>query len=148
MRPKIIAGVLMLCLISSCKKDDCVEQTLIAKHLESEYGCSNTKYTLNINLINSCTIVRDKVGFDTLLSGACHPNIDFAQYDLIIGRQSLVYLNDSIRYVFSTSCPGNELSLLVAFKQTSLTGPDNVVYHALIPKLGDNEILTVKLKIE
>ena len=147
MRYRNLSGVLLICIFFSCKKNDCVVRSIGITHLETEYGCLNTKYTLVVKLINTCTIVSDKQAYDTVVFGDCHPAIDFTKYDLLIGSQSLINMNDSITYDLSTICPYEELELKVGFKQSSLTGPDAVVYHALIPKLTASDILTIKLKI-
>jgi hypothetical protein len=129
----------------SCKKDNCKEELRTIKNLETEYGCVNTKRTLTINLTNNCTIIRSKDSYDNLVTGSCHPEINFSTYDLVIGRQSSGNLNDTIKYDLRKACPKNELTLTVDIVQSAVTQPDNVVYHVLIPKLGDEEPINIKV---
>jgi hypothetical protein len=101
-----------------------------------------------IDLSNNCTVIQSKEAYDSKVTGTCHPEINFTQYDLVIGKQSSGNWNDTILYDFRQKCPGNELTLTIDIVQTDLTQPDNVVYHALIRKLasGENLIINVNVK--
>lgn len=147
MKYKILFIAFLICLLSCNKKDDCKEQQIALKHFESDYGCADTRHTLNINLNNNCIIIRSKEAYDSQVSGSCHPEIDFALFDLVIGRQTSGNNNASITYDLRKTCPENELSLTVDLIQGLETIPDNVVYHALIPKLGDEESLNIKISV-
>jgi hypothetical protein len=133
--------------ISSCNKNDCKEELKPLKHFESESGCENTKHTLAIALHNNCTIIRSKNSYDSQVTGTCHPDIDFSIYDLVIGKQSSGNRNDTIMYDLRKTCPKGELTLTVDIIQSAITLPDSVVYHALIPKLGDEETLNVNINV-
>jgi hypothetical protein len=119
-----------------------------SKHFESDYGCADTRHTLIINLTNNCTIIRSKETYDSQVSGICHPDIDFTLYDLVIGKQSSGNNNDTITYDLRRTCPDNKLTLIVDIIQGLVTIPDNVVYHALIPKLGDEESLNIQVNLK
>lgn len=148
MKSHIINTLILICLLSACKKDHCTETVLTTKHFESDYGCANTKHTLIIDLNNNCTIIQSKADYDSKVTGTCHPEIDFTQYDLIIGKQSSGNWNDTILYDLRHKCPEDELTLTVDIIQTDLTQPDNVVYHALIPKLGSGETLKINVNVK
>jgi len=143
-----IFTIILLSLLISCKKNDCDEKILTAKHLESEYGCVNTKYSLVVDLQNNGKIIRSEEAYDTEVSGPCHPDIDFSKYDLVIGKQSSGNENDTILYDYRTACPDNEPTLTVEIIQSDVTRPDNVVYHAIIPKLGDEETLHIIVNVK
>ena len=117
------------------------------KQFESEYGCENTKHTLLIDTVNACVVIRSKESYDELVSGICHPEINFSLYDLIIGKQSTGNWNDTILYDYRKTCPENNLTLTIEIVQSDLTLADNVVYHALIPKLGDEETLYLNINV-
>lgn len=91
----------------------------------------------NIDITNTYTIIRSKETYDAIVTGDCHPPIDFSIYDLVIGKQSSGNENDTIKYDLRRTCPDNELTLNVDIIKSLMTRPDNVVYHAVIPKLGD-----------
>lgn len=135
-------------MLISCKKNDCDEKILIAKHLESDYGCVNTKYSLVVDLQNNGKIIRSEEVYNTEVAGPCHPDIDFSKYDLVIGKQSSGNENDTILYDYRTACPDNEPTLTVDIVQSDATRPDNVVYHAIIPKLGDEETLHIIVNVK
>jgi len=148
MKSSILYGLIVICILSTCKKDNCTETLLTEKHLESEYGCINTKRTLSVDLNNDCIIIRSKTDYDNKVSGSCHPEIDFSLYDLVIGKQASGNENDTIEYDLRRVCPNDELTLTVNIIQSDATRPDNVAYHALIPKLGDEEALNVIVKVK
>ena len=116
--------------------------------MESDYGCENTKYSLVVDLQNNGKIIRSKEAYDTEVTGTCHPDIDFSKYDLVIGKQSSGNENDTIIYDYRYACPNNELTLTVDIIQSDATRPDNVVYHAIIPKLGDEETLNIIVNLK
>ena len=142
-----IIPVLLICL-SSCKKNDCKEELRTVKHFESEYGCVNTKYDLKINLTNNVTVIRSEDDYDTRVTGTCHPEIDFNLYDLVIGKQATAYRIDTILYDYRIACPEDQLSLSVEIIQSDANVADEVVFHAMIPKLGDDELLYINVNIK
>jgi len=148
MKYSLISSIILISIFTSCKKNDCTEKILPAKHLESDYGCENTKHSLVVDLQNNGKIIRSKEAYDSEVSGPCHPDIDFSKYDLVIGKQSSGNWNDTIYYDYRTTCPDNEPTLTVDIIQSLLTIPDNVVYHAIIPKLGDEETLHIIVNVK
>jgi hypothetical protein len=135
----LFAGLIVL---SSCnKKEDCQDTLLAVEHLD----CENSKYSMNIDLNNNYTYIRSKEEYDAMVTGTCHPDIDFSNYDMIIGKQSSGNLNDTIYYDLRRTCPENTLTLNIEILQSIMTTPDNVTYHALIPKLGDEETIFVNI---
>jgi hypothetical protein len=148
MKYSFIFTIILLSVLSSCKKNDCTEEILSAKHLESDYGCENTKYNLVIDLQNNAKLIRSKEAYDTEVTGPCHPDIDFSKYDLVIGKQSSGNENDTILYDYRSTCPDNQPTLTVDIIQSLTTRPDNVVYHAIIPKLGDEETLSIIVNLK
>lgn len=148
MKAPFLFSILLLCILSSCKKNDCNEVIYPKKHLESDYGCSDTRHSLIVNLQNSASIIRSKADYDNEVTGVCHPEIDFSKYDLVIGAQSSGNEVDTILYDYRNMCPDDELTLTVEIVQSAAATPDNVVYHAIVPKLGDEETLHVLVKIK
>ena len=149
MKMKYTAVVLILIIsLSSCKKNDCKEELRSTKHFESEFGCVNTKHDLIINLTNNVMVIRSKDDYDTKVSGTCHPEIDFTLYDLVIGKQATTFRNDTILYDYRIACPEDQLSLSVDIIQSDVNVADEVVFHAMIPKLGDEEPLYIIVNIK
>ena len=141
---KNIILVLALLFVSmACNQiKDCEEIQLTAHHFDCEMAWNS------IDIQNDYTIIRSKEIYDSKVTGDCHPTIDFSLYDLVIGRQSSGNENDTIKYDLRRTCPDNELILTVDIIQSAATRPDNVVFHALIPKLGDEETLKVKINVK
>ena len=141
---KNIILILALLFVSiACNQiKDCEEIQLTTHHFDCEMTWNS------IDIQNDYTIIRSKEIYDSKVTGDCHPTIDFSLYDLVIGRQSSGNENDTIKYDLRRTCPDNELILTVDIIQSDATGPDNVVYHALIPKLGDEETLKIKINVK
>ena len=130
------------------KSCGCEEMVLEVESFESLYGCSNTKHKLKIDIHNDYLLIRTQTDFDNLVAGDCHPNIDFDNYDLVIGQQSSGNENDTIIYNLMQTCPGNDVLLTIGVYQGWATRPDNVTYHALIPKLRNTKDLDVIIDTE
>lgn len=143
MRNVLIIMSLMITL--SCNdKDECQDIQLAVEHID----CINSKYALQIDLNNNYTIIRSKDAYDNKVSGTCHPSIDFSKYDLIIGKKSSGNENDTIKYNLRRTCLNKKMILTIDIIQSDATRPDNVTYNALIPKLGADETLEVKVNLQ
>lgn len=148
MKYPLIPIIILLTMATACNKNDCGETISGLKSMESDYGCMNTKYTLVVDLQDNAKIIRSKEAYDSEVAGTCHPDIDFSRYDLVIGKQSSGNENDTILYDYRYACPKNEPTLTVDIIQYDVTKPDNVVYHAIVPKLGDEETLHIIVNVK
>ena len=140
----------LIILLFCCSSNDLepCDTMLDIKSLESEYGCENTKHLIDIALTDSFKIIRSQSSFDSLVSGPCKPQIDFTMYELIIGKKGLTSGNTAIKYEMVRDCKTKMLRLTVTFIQNEATVALNITYHALIPKLKDEETIEVVLQIE
>ena len=142
---KIILSGLILLILSSCSdNDECLDVELSVKHID----CPNSKYALQVDINNDFMLISSKESYDNLVSGDCHPSIDFSQYDLLIGKKSSGNENDTIKYNLHKICTDQKLVLTIDIIQSAATRPDNVVYNALIPKLGEGETLEVNINLQ
>ena len=140
---KNVILILLLFVSIACNHiKDCEEIQLTTHHFDCEMTWNS------IDIQNDYIIIRSKEIYDTKVTGDCHPTIDFSLYDLVIGKQSSGNEIDTIKYDLRRTCPDNELTLTVDIIQSAATRPDNVVFHALIPKLGDEENLKVKINVK
>lgn len=141
MSTKILIITVLGFLASCTNNENCEDILLSDEHL----ACENSKYSINIDLSNNYAYIRSEEEYNFLVTGTCHPEIDFSIYDLIIGKQASGNENDTIYYDLRRTCPENRLTLNIEIVQSDLTRPDNVTYHALIPKLGDEETILVNI---
>lgn len=132
--------LLITSMVSSCKKE-CKEEFYDIESLENLYGCTNTRYDIEIDVSDNAVIISSQSSFDSMVEGPCQPTIDFGKYDLIIGKKSTLNQVDTIYYEYKRDCPDQDLVLSIEIIQVADTPVDNVVFHALIPKLGDEETL-------
>jgi len=156
MNTKIFILFIVFSTIISCNNDDdsnnnddnnCLELNIDIDitSLENEYGCVDTKYQMEINLSEDYTIIRNQSDFDNLVTGSCQPTINFSNYDLIIGKKGLTNGNSTIDYVLTQHCETGNQTLKVTFNQNDTTVAPNLTYHALIPKLGEEQELNVEI---
>lgn len=93
-------------------------------------------------------IIRNQTGFESHVSGNCHPDIDFSSYDLVIGKKQLTTGNNSIEYQLTENCETHHYTLGVTFHQNESTVAPNLTFHRLIPKFSEEEELSVEIKVE
>ena len=135
--------IFLIGFISCNKNDDCNSTDLVVTSLESEYGCNDTRYDLEIDLSNNYAIIHSQQDFENKVTGNCIPEIDFSSFDLVIGKKGLSSGNSSIDYKLTRDC-SNQITLIVTFNQSETMNAPNITYHALIPKLGDEETVNVE----
>ena len=138
----------LIVIFYSCENnnsnDDCGDTTVESFSLEEVYGCVNTKYQLDINLVENFAIITNQSEFDQLISGSCNPSINFSIYDLVIGKKGLESGIASITYFLIQDCDDNyKLEVLMNTNET--TEAPNITYHRLIPKLAQDQTIDVEL---
>ena len=130
------------------KEKECENLVLKTESLEKLYGCSDTRYSLECRLDNDYEIIRSQEKFLKFTTGTCRPEIDFQSYDLIVGKKGLTSGNSSIEYYLIEDCQEKIKILTVTFNQNIATVAPNLTYHALIPKLGDEETIKVIIDVK
>ena len=149
MRISLIISILTIVTLVGCEnEDECKNTTLKIESLENLYGCSDTRYGLECRLDNDYEIIRSQQKFQNFTTGTCRPEIDFQSYDLIVGKKGLTSGNSSIEYDLIKDCQKNIKILTVTFNQNMTTVAPNLTYHALVPKLGDEETIRVDIEIK
>jgi hypothetical protein len=133
----------------SCNNgEECKNKILEIKSLEDLYGCENTKYQMNVDLSDNFIIIRSQNQFDNYVTGLCTPEIDFNTYDLIIGKQGLTTGNSYISYELVEDCETTNLLLTVTFHQNETLEAPDLTYHALVSKLGDDQVVNIDIEIK
>lgn len=128
---------------------ECVPSQIPFTSIESYFGCANTKSGININLNNTFTIIRSQAEFDQLVTKpqGCSVNLDLTNYDLIIGKKTLTSGYQSVSYEYFTSdC--KKLVLKVTFVQNETLIAPNVIYHALVPKISNEQSVEVLISLK
>lgn len=125
-----------------------MENPINTTSLEREYGCTNTKNSLEVELTDDFTVIRNQADFTNQVTGNCIPDIDFTNYDLIIGKKGLTSGNSSIDYQFTDDCRTGEYVLKVIFSQNIATVAPNITYHRLIPKLPEAKEIKVLTEVK
>ncbi|MAN58204.1 MAG: hypothetical protein CMC08_00010 [Flavobacteriaceae bacterium] len=151
--PAILLLVAVTWSLFACSNDDdsdgpaCTNTPIAFTDLEKQYGCTNTKREMDINLNDTFVIISSQEAFNALVTGTCTPQIDFGTYDLIIGKQFLSSGNDSIEYELVDVCDSDDILLTVTFNQNNTSEAPNLTYHLLAPKLESPENLEVEILI-
>lgn len=147
MKKQILLFAVLSILFISCHNNDCLDFEIETTSLESLYGCTNTKFEMEIDLDNAYVIITNQSDFEALVTGSCQPEIDFSTYDLVIGKKELSNGNNSIAYKLIEDCETGNQILSVTFNQNDTTVAPNLTYHALIPKLANTQKLSVEIII-
>ena len=144
----LLAALLPSCATLECDMEPCVDATLPTTSLEKEYGCGDTRRQLSTSLNQTYTVIRSQADFDRLVTGTCHPQIDFAKYDLVIGNQGSSSGSSSISYAYQRECETGRLHLQVTFTAGMTNDAPILTYHALVPKLGPQETVHVNVDMK
>ncbi|MEM5566407.1 hypothetical protein WNY78_14900 [Psychroserpens sp. AS72] len=143
--------LLPLLLLQLCSEDnqtnDCEDLNISITSLESEYDCLDTRYQLNIDLVDNFELITSQEEFVSIVSGDCQPMIDFTTYDLVVGKQQLTNGNETISYDLILDCKTSNLELTITFIQNETDVAPNLAYHVLMPKLLETQTLTVDIII-
>lgn len=124
----------------------CKVGELPSTSLEQYFGCRDTRYSIKINLDDSFKLIRSQAEFKQYATSNCDFNIDFSNYDLIIGKKQLKSGNQSISYEYNTEdCITKKLKVI--FKQDNSMFAPNITYHRLIPKISNTEMLQVEIVV-
>ena len=147
----LVANGMLAMLFASCvtcegDKEHCADGLLPTTSLEKEYGCTDTRKQLSVNLDQAYIIIRNQADFDKQVTGSCHPQIDFTKYDLVIGNKGTASGSSSIAYTYMRECETGQLKLRVKFTQGMTNDAPILTYHALVPKLDPQE--TVQVDVE
>ena len=144
-----LTAISLICTMQSCSNDDeCTPATLDITSLEMEYGCENTPYQMDIDISEDFLIITSQTVFDDLVTGTCMPQIDFDTFDLLIGKKGLTNGFETINYDgLVKNCDNNQLSLTVTFTLNATAIAPNATYHVLMPKLNDNETVSVSVVV-
>ncbi|MCU0376576.1 MAG: hypothetical protein MUF24_14815 [Chitinophagaceae bacterium] len=155
--PRLLLVFGIVLVLAACKKElvstfkaqrsfavkICSVKPLTPVGLGQIYGCTNTLFALQTAFSDSFRVVRSQAAFDSLLSGACSPAVNFSQYDLIVGQRQLISGIDSVSYTLLHNCPESRYEVSVQFhKNLSLMAP-RVTWHLLLPKLKAGEVVQV-----
>jgi len=141
-----ILTIISLIILTSCSNDDdagCFVSDVDFTNLEAAYSCENTKNLVEIDLVDTFTLINSLAEYDAQVSGPCMPQIDFDIYTLIIGKQNLANGNTSISYDYINDCATNTNTLTVTFNQNETAQAPNLTYHILSPKIDDNTTVEV-----
>lgn len=142
----VIVGLFFSFILLGCSADDeCGPVIIATTSLETQYGCLSTAATVDIDLDNTYTIIRNQTDYDTLVSGSCDVAIDFTIFDLLIGKQQLTSGFNEIYYGMIRNCDNGRLYLEVFIELNAAAVAPNVTYHVLVPKLGDTEDIEVSV---
>ncbi|MGG5578140.1 hypothetical protein ACPDHL_12470 [Myroides sp. C15-4] len=138
----LILGSILL--FAGCSFSDDYEQDVFIRteNLE-QYGCFNTKDNLYVPSLheNQFVIINNPYDYRKLVQG-CNVEIDFRNFDLIIGQFWVESNTADIKYVYTRS-RYNQYTLHVDFLQNWGGRPKFVTYHAIVPKLHPSDPVEV-----
>lgn len=140
----LISCVVIIC--SGCSDDSCVSGPIQISDLE-DFGCTNTALTLSVATLNDFELIRNQEDYDFHIDAKCTPMIDWDAYDLIAGMARLSNGLSSINKDLRMDCSNNKLILSIEIKTNLTTIAPEVSYNALIPKLADDQDISLDVSI-
>jgi len=116
--------------------------------LENMYGCSDTRFSLELNLTddNMYEVISNINEYSEKVLGNCHPDIDFDSFDLIVGYtgHNIDSRLDSIHYFQNCSNEDFVLTLFVTPSITTNASP--LIFNAILPKLPKDYSISIAIK--
>ena len=146
MRYLLLVAVLVFC--ASCADDDqsCEFGETEVKCLE-DFGCTNTAYLLSIHSSNEFELIRNQEEYDAMIDGSCNAQIDWNNYDLIVGMVGLTQGLEKIEKSLFNDCVLNQFRVTFTISLNQTTAAPQISYNAIIPKLGIDENVFVEVII-
>lgn len=79
-------------------------------------------------------IITNQEDYDSLVTGSCHPSIDFSQYQLIIGYYGSQKNVATFNYEYYTSCESNffKLSISPVYSSEETNSENRLFYYQLL----------------
>ncbi|NVO31277.1 hypothetical protein [Hymenobacter lapidiphilus] len=152
----LLGGLLLTLAMSSCATREgevenlqpCQSGPVAVTSLDKEYGCTSSRW-INLSAGPAPVIIRSQAQFDQQATGECHPQIDFAKYDLVIGQQLQMNggASASATYDYQLNCSDASRVLRVLLKPGVTLDLRTYTYHALVPKLGPAETVKVEVQV-
>ncbi|HUH35696.1 MAG TPA: hypothetical protein VL022_07695 [Moheibacter sp.] len=143
---KISYLLIFLSVFFSCQNDDdfCSNQYVAFKQIEEISDCQNTLWNFTLNTDESDIIVRNQQDFEQYVNtGDCAVQVDFNQYDLIIGTQ---YVAEATKFEYTVVdvCEENQLYLHVRILNANLNDFEKkAIFHVLVPKLNNGQSVQI-----
>ncbi|RFP65873.1 hypothetical protein D0N36_06620 [Hymenobacter lapidiphilus] len=151
-----MGGLLLTLALNGCAtRDDEVENLqpcqsgpISVSSLEAEYGCTYSRW-IDLSTGPAPVIIRSQAQFDQQAKGQCHPQVDFARYDLIIGQQPQLggAASATATYDYQRNCSDLGRTLQVVLKNGVTFDLATYTYHVLVPKLAPTETVKVEVQV-
>ncbi len=132
--------------ITSCSEDACDGGRQDIQCFE-DLGCINAALSVSLESTKEFELIRDQETFATIVTSPCDIDIDWLNYDLIIGNEPLPNGLAKIDKSILMDCINNQLNLDIFITLNETAIAPIVTWQALIPKLRDNETLFVTVKV-
>ena len=147
MKKVLISYILCLLLgsITGCTDNNQCEAGNQAVKSLQDFGCSNVAYNVDVFSANEYALIRSEEEYNQNVEASCQPNVDWNNYDLIIGKQQLSNGLERIERNLVVNCSTNQLTLQFTFYLSITQIAPEITFDAMIPKMMDNQDLYVEL---
>lgn len=133
-------------IITSCAKEECDSAQYDAMCLE-DMGCPNSIYQLQLESNNDFELIQSNEDFISKVNGNCQPDIDWSNFDLVVGTEQLTKGVGGITKTYKMDCNTNQLKLNITIQLNLTDIAPSIMWNSLIPKLKDNESVFVSVNI-
>lgn len=143
--------IFIIGLSFACTEENCCENiniTSLTKDMEY-LGCSDATTNMKIQANEPYLVITNQADYDSLVTGSCHPTIDFSQFQLIIGYYGSQKDVTSFSYEYYKSCESNFFKLVLI--PNYLSDEDNIesklfYYQLLVPNDEKIDYLRVTIR--
>ena len=138
---------MVLITITSCGTEDCNSTTEAVSCLD-DFGCQNAAFQLSVESQQEFELIRSQEDFDNMVFGNCDVQVDWEEFDLVIGTIGLQSGLASIQKSLRKDCDTNQILLDITIITNSTALAPSITWQAVIPKLADDESLFVEILID
>lgn len=135
--------VVSISLIGCTDENSCTSGTIPTISL-SDIGCNNAERLVKLNSSNELELIRSQDEFENLVIAPCALDIDWQQYDLVIGTVRLAQGYAGMKRTAVFDCVEDRMEMTVEITLSGTTDAPTVTWSFLIPKATDFFIRPLK----
>ncbi len=144
---RAICLILLIALVGCSTEEDCNRNSQEVLCLD-DFGCPNAAFLVSVESPQEFLLIRNQEDFDLMVFASCDVQVDWDEYDLVIGTVGLTSGLAGIQKSISQNCDTNQNLLDIVINTNLTASAPLVTWQAVIPKLADDESLFVGISIE
>ncbi|MEL6390745.1 MAG: hypothetical protein AAFQ02_11325 [Bacteroidota bacterium] len=132
-----ILAVMTVSMLWGCAGEENCQAGVVDSICLSDLGCLNSEHEVKLNSTKEFELIRSQDEYEVLVTDPCDIQIDWQQYDLVIGNVQLDGRLLSIEKSALFSCTQQRLVLNVRMLISAQVSSEQVTWSFVIPKSSD-----------